>query len=494
MTTLLRRSRPRPAGILATALLVAAGTILAGWSGLADRTASPVGDAASGPQPANGGVQPLAVPVPIPGAGTASLPTGSLTQLDHNIDAWSKNVEANPLDFISATNLGTLYQARARLTADLADHMRALEAARIAISIAPTQPGARLLEASVLFSLHEFAGALDAADRLYREDPGQLGALATRADAELELGDLDAARRDLESLAVTIGGPARAYIGGPALDIRLARLAAVGGDLAGALDLALRARDAATLAGEEPGFYEFAAGEYARLAGDVDAARAGFEAALRIRDDDLGALLGLARVQAFSGEIEAAIGTLEAVVAIVPTPEAEALLGDLLALRAADPARSKADRATDARAAEVAHGTVRLTRTLSEVAGSVFDRQLILFDLDHGAATDATLDAARAAFLVRPDATGRDVVAWALHRLGRDGEAWAESQAVLSTGAADARTLFHAGAIAAAMGDRRAALGLLARALALGPALDPIERIEAQALLAEVAVGPPAPG
>jgi tetratricopeptide (TPR) repeat protein len=416
--------------------------------------------------------------VPIPGAGAGGpAPAGSLAQLDHNIAAWTKNLDANPSDFLSATNLSLLYGARARLTADIADHERALEAARIAIAAAPSQVPARLLEASIQYSLHDFRGAFTAADAIYRKDPTQLGALATRADAALELGDLAAAARDLDTLD--------AEASGPAIDIRLARYAELAGDLDGAMALARGARDAAVAAAADRGFYEYALAEYARFAGDTATARAGYEAALAIRAGDLGALLGLARVQAFGGELDAAIATLESAVAIAPTPEAEAILGDLLALRADDPGRTSGERAADLAAAGAAHGTVRLTRTLSALAGAVYDRQLLLFDLDHGGASTATLDSARAALLDRPDATGHDLVAWALHRLGRDREAWSESRAARAAGAADARTLFHAGAIAAAVGDA-SARELLGRALRLGPALDPAERVEAGAILSEI--------
>ena len=85
----------------------------------------------------------------------------------------------------------------------------------------------------------------------------------------------------------------------------------------------------------------------------------------------------------------------------------------------------------------------------------------------------------------RPDAdyTGHDTVAWALYRLGRFDEAAAEIKAAAADGAADARLLFHAGAIALARGDTSAGRKDLERALALGPALDPIERAEANRLL-----------
>ena len=478
MTTNVHRTpRPRPIGILAVSLLLAAGSFVVGPSRLGDRTAAPASwDAARPPTRAPAGPSAGAGFVPAPGEGPVHLPsTGSLAQIDHNIGAWTKNLQANSKDFLSATNLAMLYQARARLTADLADHERALGAARTAIAIAPTEPAARALEASILFSLHQFRAAFAAADALWRDDSSQLGALATRADAELELGDLDAAGRDLATLKTRAPGPA--------VDVRLARLAAVSGDLDGAVALARRARDAAGSGVPDAAFYAFALGEYARLAGDVRLAREGYETALASRAADLGALLGLARIEAYAGDVDDAIATLETAVGAAPTPEAEALLGDLLATRAADRDRSERDRSLDSAAADVAFGTVRLTRTLSALAGSVYDRQLLLFDLDHGPVDIGLIDAARASFADRPDSAGRDLVAWALHRLGRDREAWSESMAVRAAGAADARTLFHAGAIAAALGDA-AAPELLGRALALGPALDPAERAEAASILA----------
>lgn len=408
-------------------------------------------------------------PVTIPGAGVVLPAPGSVAQLDHNIAAWSSNLTANPQDFISATNLAILYHARARLTADLADHERALEAARVAIAIAPNQGAARALEAAILYSLHDFRGAFDAADRLVTEDPTQYGALATRADASLELGHLDAARADLATLV--------AMAPSPAVDVRRARLAEVTGDLAGAVALASAARDAVIAEGSDAGFYEYALAEYQRNAGLASAAGMGYAAAVQLRASDLGALLGLARIQAFDGDLDGAIVTLGSAVAIAPTPEAEALLGDLLMSRNAS---------GDAAAARAAYGAVRLTRTLSALAGSVYDRTLIRFELDHGGTTTAIVDQARSALLDRTDFGAHDLLAWALYRTGASDEAWTEIAAAMSSGAADARTLFHAGAIAATLGDASAASGLLQRAVDLGPALDPIERTEAMGILANL--------
>ena len=116
----------------------------------------------------------------------------------------------------------------------------------------------------------------------------------------------------------------------------------------------------------------------------------------------------------------------------------------------------------------------------SEVIG----RQLDLFELDHGGATPAVLADTEAALAVRPDPAGYDIVAWALHRLGRDDEAAVESDLARASGIIDARILYHAGAIAIARGDVAGGRALVQRALDLGPALDPLDRFAAEGLIA----------
>jgi Flp pilus assembly protein TadD len=120
---------------------------------------------------------------------------------------------------------------------------------------------------------------------------------------------------------------------------------------------------------------------------------------------------------------------------------------------------------------------------LSDAAGVVYDRQLLQFELDHGSASADLLARAEAAAEIRRDSGGHDLVAWATYRLGRFDEAWTAIEQARASGIADARISFHAGAIAVARGDRATGEPLLREALALGPALDPLERSEAQSLL-----------
>lgn len=457
--------RPRLVGFLAATVLVVAASYVLSALTAPGRVVVPVGSA-----PATGtATSPIAPPGEAPNSGAENAgasgtgPTaGSIERIDRSIEAWSKNLAANPRDFISATNLATLFHGRGRLSFDLTDHERALAASRTAIAIAPTQAPARALEATVLFTLHDFQAAFAAAHALVREDPTQMGALATRFDAELELGRIDEARADLDRLAT---------IGGPAVRIREARLASVTGDPAAALEMARAARAEAISAGPaDAGFYAYAVGEYARLAGDAPLARMAFGDALAARPEDPAALIGLARIDAFEGRLEPAIAGLRRATEIAPQPEALALLGDVLTA-AGDPAAAEA------------YETVRFIERLGDIGATTYDRQLLRFELDRGGGTATMLERARASLAERPDWGAHDTVAWALYRLGRFDEAAAAIAAARALGADDARLRFHEGAIVVALGAVVDGERLLTTALDLGPALDPVERAEAEGLL-----------
>jgi tetratricopeptide (TPR) repeat protein len=444
----------RPIGFLAAAILI----VVATWTSqlLGSRSAgrgTPVDPPAATRVPA------AADPAPLAGANAVDL-----TALDRQIAIWSAKAAQNENDYISATNLGVLYLSRARLTGDVGDYDRATQAVARALEADPGYTSARALDAVVRYATHDFTGALASAERLLADEPDHIDALTVVADAELELGRLDEARRGYDRLAELSPGPA--------LDVRLARLAYVTGEADRSLALARAARDRSLQLDHADGaFYDFQLGEFARLTGDATLAREAFAAALEVRPQDRAALVGRARVDAAEGRLDEAIDSLLAASAIAPEPGIVALLGDLLAI-SGDPA-----------AAEQQYETVRLAARLGDASGGIYDRQLLLFELDHGGASNDLLARAEDAAQTRTDAAGLDLVAWALHRLGRHDEALTEIDRARAAGIVDARILFHAGAIALALGDEATGRDHLRHALALGPALDPIERHEAEKLL-----------
>jgi tetratricopeptide (TPR) repeat protein len=445
----------RGVGVLLAAIAIAGSTYLAGP--LLRPAPAPV------PRPALPVPGDVAAPAEV-GQGAAAASADGRLPIADRIAFWSGRVATDPEDFLSLVQLALVEAERARLTVDLHGYQRALADIDRSLATVPAYPPTIRARGSIRFALHDFSGALADAEAVLAAAPRDTTAIALRGDALLELGRPNEAATDYERLATTSPGPW--------LDVRRARLASVTGDPDRALSLARKALAAAsTVDPAELGFYAYAVGEYARLAGDSLAARSGYSQALAARPTDVAALVGRARIDAFEGRADDAIAGLQRAAEIVPQPETLALLGDLQAAGG------------DATAAEASFRTVRFIRRLGAIQGAVYDRQLLRFELDHGGATADVLDAARASATARPDASGHDLVAWALYRLGRFEDATAEIHAARADGADDARLRFHDGAIAIARGELERGRELVSSALDEGPALDPIERAEALRLM-----------
>lgn len=396
----------------------------------------------------------------------AALPAANgRMSIDDQITFWSARVKRTPGDFPSLVELALAEAGKARLTADLDLYVRARSQLQQALALDPRYGTALRAMASIQFTLHDFAGAVVSAQAALDRKPTDDGARAILGDAQLELGRIREATATYAAISPDAAGPA--------LDARHARLDLLIGRDTDAVGLARRAYDAARADQDEYlAFYAYQFGETARQVGDGELARRGFEAALALQPNELGSLVGLARVDAAAGQTDAALAGLRHAAAIAPQPDTLALLGDILALRG------------DAVGAKAQYDTVRAIASLSSIAGSVYDRQLVLFELDHGGASDALLTHARSALAARPDATGHDVVAWALYRLGRFDEALIESRLARASGTRDARILAHAGAIELAIGQLDDGVRDGRAALDLGPALDPLTTSELSALLA----------
>jgi tetratricopeptide (TPR) repeat protein len=452
-----RLVRPRLIGIvLATAVLVVGSYVVTWVTRPPAPTVHETGAAASAPAVS---LQPAEAPA-------AGRDERLLARFDGAIDAWNLNVTSNAGDYISATNLGTTYVGRARLTGDLADYERAMTAANRALRINGTYLPARGLRATVLFALHDFRGALDEAEATRVQDPANLQAMATIGDASLELGDVDAARIAYAELERTA----------PSAPIfsRLAHLAFVEGDPDRAISLVRQA--VAAVATETPSettaFYSFQLGELLRARGDVARAAQAYERALDDLPTYVPAMAGLARVREAQGRRAEAIALLKAATARLPQPDLVSALGDLYALSG------------DSAAAERQYALVERIGQVGSATGSVYDRQLVLFAADHDRRVAHAVVRARAELEVRRDIYGHDALAWALFKAGKLGEAATEAGAAMTLGTQDPRIAYHAGMIAAATGRTDEARRLLTAALSGAAYLPPLQVPALEAALA----------
>lgn len=464
MTALSALRLPRLRGPRPVAVLVASFAIMGASQATSYfRSVAPAAPAAPANPPItiNGPVTPADAPV-------TSAP-GSLAKIDHSIAAWTQNLATNDRDFLSAANLGVLYEARARLSGDVSDYSRANDAAERSLRIEPKQLDVLALHARLALATHDFSRALSEASSLDRTAPDQPAILAIIGDAQLELGNVDAASKRFDRI--------QALAPGPGIMARLARLSFLRGDPAAATQQAAAAEAAAVTAGVDGpslSWYAYLAGTMSLAAGDPEAASTWFDKALDAWPESYLALAGKARSAAALGNPDAAIAGYRAAIAVAPQPDALAALGDLLALQG------------DARGAQQQYDTVLAIAQLQGSSGRVFNRQLVLFDVNHGRDLATALQLAQKELVERKDVYGYDAEAWALLANGRAADADIAMQKALALGTRDATLLYHAGAIAKAVGDEGRARDLLEQALVIRGALDPLSASKAQATLSEL--------
>lgn len=371
---------------------------------------------------------------------------------------WGERVERAPTDYISMTFLAQAFTAKARETGDVGNYQRAEAALRQALAINPHYPPTLTGLASVLYTQHDFQGALETAQRAYASDPRQVQALATIGDAQLELGRYDDGAATYRTLAEKAPGPA--------VDSRLAHLAWLRGQTDEAIRLMRQAIDDAKqleLAGENAAWYQFQLGELLFNTGRLDDAASAYTAASALFPNYYLALAGIGKARAAQGRYDEAIASYEHAVASVPQPDYLAALGDLYTL---------ANRPDDAGRQ---YDTVEFIGKLAAINQVIYNRQLALFRANHDRQLDAAYDLARQEYTVRQDAAGADAVAWTLYKLGRYDEAAVYAEKALALGTRDAAYRYHAGMIYARLGDRARARQYLTEALAINPHFDPLQ-------------------
>jgi tetratricopeptide (TPR) repeat protein len=229
------------------------------------------------------------------------------------------------------------------------------------------------------------------------------------------------------------------------------------GDVPGAIQAMQLALDAATGQGEAEAWTRVQLGKIYWSVGRLRAAGAQYGSALRVFPSYPYALDALARVAAARGHVRRAIALEQEASAIVPLPQYVTELGDLYRFRG------------EVRQARRQYALIDVIQRLLVANGVKTDLETALFDVDHGIRLAHALALARQARADRPSVDGDDVLAWALARNGRCGEALAYSRRSLRLGTLDALKLFHRGMIERCLGHRADGNAFLRRALALNP-------------------------
>lgn len=385
-------------------------------------------------------------------------------------------VKKDPEDFIACNKLAQQYQQRLRETGDLTYLNLAMKAARASLATLPPEQnvGGLTASAQVEYASHDFAAARDHALQLTQLEPKKGYTCQLLGDALLELGEYEraaAAYRTMEDLS------GRQGLTRSAIEQRLARLAALYGDVSGSRQ---HLKNALTLALDLPeppvetvAWCRWQLGEVAFAVGDYSTAEQQYKESLDGYPEYFRALASLGRTRAAQGDIQGAIEQFEHAVRIIPDPTFVATLGDLYKLEG-----------RETQAAAQYHLVEQIGR-INELNGSLYNRQLALFYADHDMKSDRAYENAAREYVVRKDIYGADALAWAALKNNKVAEAQSLIRSALRLGTKDARLFYHAGMIAKASGDLKQAREYLQRALTLNPQFDPMQAAIARKALAE---------
>lgn len=381
---------------------------------------------------------------------------------------YAAEAKRDPQSALNKALLANWYLESYRESGDGADILRAERTARASLQLRTRNNGDAFFQLSrALVAQHRFPEALAAARRAAQYNPD---ALRQCAGVQIEIGDYQAAQRDLQRAPTEGDDPAY-------LELR-ARLLEIGGNSVGALALSQRAARQAEanldMAPQSVAWFHEREGHRFSMLGRLNEAERSYQAALRVFPRDYRTLAALAHLEANRGNWKRAIEWGDQAAAIVPSPETLALLGDAYnALGRNDKARQQYD-------------LVEKIGRLDRAAGVVYDRQRALFYADHNRNLDEAVALARGELRFRHDIYTYDTLAWVLFKKGALTEAAAASQKALGWKTADASLWYHAGMIAAAQGQKPRARDYLQRALSLNPQFHPSAPAQARAALSRL--------
>lgn len=246
-------------------------------------------------------------------------------------------------------------------------------------------------------------------------------------------------------------------------------------ELNGKLDLALTAMrlaaKAPSLAPENVAFVDALIGNLLVYTGDPGGAADSYGHALSLVPAHAPSLAGEARLAVGEGKLDDAIALFQRAADVVPLPEY------IIGLAEAQTAAGRTGDAT--RNFKLARVEIQLFKA----TGVIVDVDLALFEADHGDPNQA-LAFAQTGYKATPTVRAADALGWALHRLGRETEAIKRSDEALRLGSRDPLFRYHAGAIAAALGDVKTARRDLELALSTDPGFSATGAAEAQRILA----------
>jgi tetratricopeptide (TPR) repeat protein len=358
----------------------------------------------------------------IPPAATPALGETEIRELD--IKYFAERAHRDPTGASDLARLGALYLSRSRETGDPRDVLLAEEVARRSLRNRPQRNGqaAQVLQSSLL-AQHRFDEALTLALAARDAEPENAALRAAVGEIQMELGQYDSAR-------VSFAG-VKAALGDPAVAPRLARWAEIEGNPDKARRLLHAALETVKRLPEVPreqlAWYWLRIGDVELRSGQFAAADSAYRSGLAAHVDDYRLLSAVAHSALLQKRFQRAITFGEKALSVTLDPSTLGILSDAYAA-IGDSAKSE----------EYAHV---LDVVVLKQPGA-YHRAWSLFLLDHDRHLATVSKKIREEMRTRKDIYV--LLAWSLHKQGRDREAADAMTVALSRGTKDPQLQYHA--------------------------------------------------
>jgi tetratricopeptide (TPR) repeat protein len=371
-----------------------------------------------------------------------AVPSTTRQELAAGVNVLESRIQQRPADGDAVVQLANLLIRIQRVDSDPTAVIRAEQRLRDFLARTPDHYEAQRALGPVLLSQHRFRDAMREASRASAMDPRDAFNYGVMGDAQLELGEYEAAFAAFDRMGSLRPGPA-AYA-------RVAYALEMKGDLDGALQNMRMAAESTSAHDAEGQAWHYAQlGNLLLQKGRLGDAKREFERAAYTFPDHPYAVTGLGRVKIGEGDHAGALAMFERMFGRAPSPELAFVIGDLHATLKR-PARAESMYLEGERLEREGWATEEpqpqaLARFLAERGRKVADAVAL----------------AEEAAAKRRDVHTMDTLAWAYYKSDRLDDAGRASEAAIRTGTRDARILHHAAVIRQRRGDLTGARQLL---------------------------------
>ena len=383
---------------------------------------------------------------------------------DAEIDAAQKVIEKMPNAANGYNILAIIYIRRARETGDFSLNSKAQTAIDRALELEPDNSGTKKLQASLLLTFHRFQEALEAGTQLQKAYPQDAFIYGVLTDANVELGNYKEAADAVQQM-VDLRPTMESYA-------RVSYIRSHYGDSEGAIDaMKMAARIADPKNKEAQAWCLVHLGNEYFKVGRYEEAGKVYDEALQVFPNYHLALTGKGNARAAAGDYENAAKFLMQSQERVPLTQTVIALGDVY---------SKIGKAEEARK------QYDLAEFIEQKLGNIDQRTLALLWADHDTKLDEARQIAAAEHEKRKDIYTADIYAWTLYKKGQFEEAKKIITEAMRLKTKDARIFYHAGMIEKGLGNKKAAVEYLQKAVQLNPSFDILQAEAAKSALQEL--------